>query len=83
MHGKSTDLIWLPFSRSQIATRYPFHLKPKSAQLAYCVRMAADIIHELGLDENFLASNVWGQRVTEEKLDKIRAYLAYVYLVST
>ncbi|PTB65557.1 hypothetical protein BBK36DRAFT_1202046, partial [Trichoderma citrinoviride] len=62
---------------------YPFHLKPKSAQLAYCVRMAADIIHELGLDENFLASNVWGQRVTEEKLDKIRAYLAYVYLVST
>jgi hypothetical protein len=45
--------------------------------------MAADIIHELGLDENFLASNLWGQGVTEEELDKIRAYLAYVYLVST
>ncbi|KAL6851846.1 hypothetical protein J3F83DRAFT_757501 [Trichoderma novae-zelandiae] len=62
---------------------YPFHLKPKSAQLSHCIRMAADIIHELGLDENFVASDLWGQAVTEEELDKIRAYLAYVYLVST
>lgn len=45
--------------------------------------MAADIIHELGLDENFLASDMWVQGITEEELDKIRAYLTYVYLVST
>ncbi|KAL7806658.1 hypothetical protein V8C44DRAFT_338519 [Trichoderma aethiopicum] len=62
---------------------YPFHLKPKSAQLAHCIRMAADIIHELGLDENFLASDMWVQGITKEELDKIRAYLTYVYLVST
>lgn len=83
MHGKSTNHDGPPFSCSRIATRYPFHLKPKSAQLAHCIRMAADIIHELGLDENFLASDMWVQGITEEELDKIRAYLTYVYLVST
>ncbi|EHK26857.1 uncharacterized protein TRIVIDRAFT_187845 [Trichoderma virens Gv29-8] len=62
---------------------YPFHLKPKSSRLVQCMRMAADIVHDLGLDEDFLTSDPWGQGVTEEELEKIRAYLAYVYLVST
>ncbi|KAL7941152.1 hypothetical protein V8C42DRAFT_335503 [Trichoderma barbatum] len=62
---------------------YPFHLKPKSTRLAHCMRMAADIVHDLCLDEDFLTSEPWGRGVTDEELDKIRAYLAYVYLVST
>ncbi|KAK1246141.1 hypothetical protein MKX07_005210 [Trichoderma sp. CBMAI-0711] len=66
-----------------MADYIPFITLPAGSTLAHCIRMAADIIHELGLDENFLASNLWGQGVTEEELDKIRAYLAYVYLVST
>ncbi|KAL7931557.1 hypothetical protein V8C35DRAFT_309791 [Trichoderma chlorosporum] len=62
---------------------YPFHLKPKSTRLVQCMRMAADIVHDLNLDEDFLSSDPWGQGVTDEELEKIRAYLAYVYLVST
>ncbi|KAK4078348.1 uncharacterized protein Triagg1_3364 [Trichoderma aggressivum f. europaeum] len=62
---------------------YPFHLKPKSSRLVQCMRMAADIVHDLSLDEDFLSSDPWGRGVTSEELDMIRAYLAYVYLVST
>lgn len=47
------------------------------------MRMAADIVHDLSLDEDFLSSDPWGRGVTSEELDMIRAYLAYVYLVST
>ncbi|XWW95780.1 hypothetical protein V2A60_003747 [Cordyceps javanica] len=62
---------------------YPFHLKPKNSQLARCMRMASDIVHDLNLDENFLSSQLWGQGVRTDDLDRIRTYLAYVYLVST
>lgn len=73
---------WVPrISRSQYPSRYPFHLSPRNSQLAHCLRMASDVVHDLCLDENFLASDTW--EVTDEELDKIRAYLAYVYLVST
>lgn len=63
--------------------RYPFHLRPKSSQLAHCMRMAADVVHDLGLDEDFLTSEPWEQDATDEELDKIRAYLAFVYIVTT
>ncbi|OAA57760.1 hypothetical protein ISF_07001 [Cordyceps fumosorosea ARSEF 2679] len=63
--------------------RYPFHLKPKNSQLARCMRMGSDIVHDLNLDENCLAFEPWEQGVRADDLDKIRTYLAYVYLVST
>ncbi|KAF3070017.1 hypothetical protein CFAM422_006765 [Trichoderma lentiforme] len=66
-----------------LGLKYPFHLKPKSSRLVQCMRMAADIVHDLSLDEDFLSSDPWGRGVTSEELDMIRAYLAYVYLVST
>ncbi len=48
------------------------------------MRMAADLVHNLHLDENFLIMpDPWGQEATDDELDKIRAYLAYVYMVST
>ncbi|KAK4071995.1 hypothetical protein Trihar35433_4059 [Trichoderma harzianum] len=54
-----------------------------NSRLVQCMRMAADIVHDLSLDEDFLSSDPWGRGVTSEELDMIRAYLAYVYLVST
>ncbi|KAM3445951.1 hypothetical protein NHJ13734_000128 [Beauveria thailandica] len=62
---------------------YPFHLKPKNSQLARCMRMASDIVHDLNLDDDFLTSRPWEERVRTDDLDKIRTYLAFVYLVST
>ncbi|KAJ6786179.1 hypothetical protein PWT90_00741 [Aphanocladium album] len=62
---------------------YPFHLKPKNSQLARCMRMASDIVHDLNMDDNFLSSQPWEQGVRTDDLDKIRTYLVYVYLVST
>ncbi|RFU79703.1 hypothetical protein TARUN_2509 [Trichoderma arundinaceum] len=62
---------------------YPFHLKPKNTQLPRCMRMAEDLVQELCLDKDFLQSHPWERVVTEGELDKIRTYLAYVYLVST
>ncbi|KAJ3496294.1 hypothetical protein NLG97_g2753 [Lecanicillium saksenae] len=62
---------------------YPFHLKPKTSQLARCMRMASDIVRDMNLDENFLSSQPWEQGMRTDDLDKIRTYLAYVYLVST
>ncbi|KFY78900.1 hypothetical protein V499_02026 [Pseudogymnoascus sp. VKM F-103] len=63
---------------------YPFHLWPKNGQLVHCLRMAADLVQDLHLDENFLTMrDPWSPKVTGDELEKIRAYLAYVYLVST
>lgn len=62
---------------------YPFHLKPKTSQLARCMRMASDLVHDLNLDDDFLSAPPWEQGVRVDDLDKIRVYLAYVYLVST
>ncbi len=47
------------------------------------MQMAADIVQELCLDEDFVDSESLGKELTEEELDKIRAYLTYIYLVST
>ncbi|RMJ12426.1 hypothetical protein CDV36_007912 [Fusarium kuroshium] len=63
---------------------YPFHLRPKNGQLVQCLRMAADLIHDLDLDQNFLEiPDPLSRKVTDDELDKIRAYLAFLYLVST
>ncbi|OKL57185.1 hypothetical protein UA08_07329 [Talaromyces atroroseus] len=59
---------------------YPFHLRPKTGQLVHFLRIAADLIHDLHLDEDFLTIP---DQVTDDELDKIRTYLAYLYLVST
>lgn len=64
--------------------RYPFHLRPKSGRLVHFLRIAADIVQDLRLDEDFRTlSGSWDQEATDDELDKIRAYLAFVYLVST
>ncbi|KAI8717128.1 hypothetical protein NCS52_00787400 [Fusarium sp. LHS14.1] len=63
---------------------YPFHLRPKNGQLVQCLRMAADLVRDLELDQDFLMiPDSLDRKATDDELDKIRAYLAYVYLVST
>ncbi|EEU36939.1 uncharacterized protein NECHADRAFT_81093 [Fusarium vanettenii 77-13-4] len=63
---------------------YPFHLRPKNGQLVQCLRMAADLVRDLDLDQDFLMmADPLDRKVTDDELDKIRAYLAYIYLVST
>jgi hypothetical protein len=64
--------------------RYPFQLRPKNGQLVQCLRIAADLIHDLDLDQDLLTMpDPLGRQVTDDELDKIRACLAYLYLVST
>ncbi|WAO90263.1 Hypothetical protein NCS54_00768300 [Fusarium falciforme] len=63
---------------------YPFHLRPKNGQLVQCLRIAADLIHDLDLDQELLTMpDPLGRQVTGNELDKIRACLTYLYLVST
>lgn len=65
-------------------TRYPFHLRPKNGQLVRFLRIATDLIRDLQLDEDFLTMpDPLSREVTDDELEKIRTYLAYLYLIST
>ncbi|KAI1648299.1 uncharacterized protein F4817DRAFT_334541 [Daldinia loculata] len=62
---------------------YPFHLRPKNRQLQQYLRMAIDIVHDLGLDEETridLATMPLERKVA--KLQGIRAYLSCFHLNS-
>lgn len=62
---------------------YPFHLRPKQKQASQYVRMAADIVHDLELDQapdNFDHAEFG----TDEKfIDGIRAYISCYYLCAS
>lgn len=64
-------------------TRYPFHLRPKNKQALQYIRMAGDLVRDLELDQEppeFAdGPNI---NVSDQQLDKIRAYLAWHYSVS-
>lgn len=45
------------------------------------MRMAADLVHDLELDQEFPLS-VFGPEVTEQQLEEIRTYLSYYYYAS-
>ncbi|UKZ84033.1 hypothetical protein TrVFT333_011849 [Trichoderma virens FT-333] len=63
---------------------YPFHLRPRSKQPFRYIRMAAEIIHELELDqETRVDLQYTDARLTSQQLHSIRAYLGYFYLAST
>lgn len=65
--------------------RYPFHLRPKNKQAFQYMRMAADMIHDLELDQQQPVSSSWSDSpaLSDEQLNAIRAYLGYFYVVST
>ncbi|KAF4455946.1 hypothetical protein F53441_1813 [Fusarium austroafricanum] len=63
---------------------YPFHLRPNNRQLVHCLRIVGDLVHDLHLDENYSPpSDPLYRNVADSELDKIRAYLAYIYLSLT
>lgn len=64
--------------------RYPFHLRPRNKQPFRYIRMAAEVIHELELDQETPVDLVYPNALaTAQQLNKIRAYLGYFYLAST
>ncbi|KAL6814333.1 hypothetical protein J3E69DRAFT_347083 [Trichoderma sp. SZMC 28015] len=63
---------------------YPFHLRPRNKQPFRYIRMAAEVIHELELDQETPVNLVYPDALaTAQQLNKIRAYLGYFYLAST
>lgn len=63
--------------------RYPFHLRPKNKQVFQYTRMAADLIHDLELDQDQHIDNPhFENELTTEQMDGIRAYVAHCYFSS-
>lgn len=65
-----------------IHLRYPFHLRPKQRQASQYIRMAADIVHDLELDQAPDDFDHVGFETDESFLAGIRAYIACYYLCS-
>lgn len=65
--------------------RYPFHLRPKNKQAFQYMRMAADMVHDLELDQEQPDLNMWSDtpNLTDDQLDRIRVYVGYFYIVSS
>ncbi|KAL6886001.1 hypothetical protein GGI43DRAFT_431893 [Trichoderma evansii] len=62
---------------------YPFHLRPKNKQAFQYVRMAGDMVRDMGLDQELAElKGGFNSEVTKEQLDKIRAYLSWFYAAS-
>lgn len=49
------------------------------------MRMAADLVHDLELDQEQIMPSLWSdaEPPTTEQMDGIRAYVGYCYLVTT
>ncbi|OAA45053.1 hypothetical protein NOR_03807 [Metarhizium rileyi] len=65
---------------------YPFHLRPKNKQAFQFMRMAADMIHDLELDQEQLVLGTGPDcpdLTGEQQLDGIRAYMGYFYVLSS
>ncbi|KAH0596889.1 hypothetical protein MHUMG1_05197 [Metarhizium humberi] len=64
---------------------YPFHLRPKNKQAFQYMRMAADMVHDLELDQEQPDLNMWSDtpNLTDDQLDRIRVYVGYFYIVSS
>lgn len=74
------DCILVSMIADRTCSRYPFHLRPKNKQIFNYIRMMGDMIHDLDLDQEIPDYMI--PDITEEKLDGIRAYLAFSYLSS-
>jgi hypothetical protein len=71
------------FTDSLVCKRYPFHLRPKNKQVFQYTRMAADLVHDLDLDQDQRIDNPdFENDLTAEQMDGTRAYVAQYYLSS-
>lgn len=60
--------------------RYPFHLRPKNKQVPEYIRMADEIVSHLELNRD---TQIRNGSINAHNLSKVRAYLAYCYVVSS
>ncbi|CAN8100193.1 unnamed protein product [Discula destructiva] len=61
---------------------FPFHLRPKNKQALQYIRMASDIVRDLELDQVEDSIDFAETRLSTERLDAMRAYLATQLLCS-
>ncbi|KAL2203527.1 hypothetical protein CC79DRAFT_1060891 [Sarocladium strictum] len=57
---------------------YPFQIRPKSKQMFQYVRMAGDLVRDLGMDED--SQDSIPIQTAEDHLERMRAHLGYLYL---
>ncbi|KAF5138320.1 hypothetical protein E5D57_002106 [Metarhizium anisopliae] len=59
---------------------YPFHLRPKNKQAFQYMRMAADMVHDLELDQEQPDLNMWSDtpNLTDDQLDRIRVLPSFL-----
>lgn len=65
--------------------RYPFHLRPKNKQAFQYLRMAGDMVRDMGLDQEVAelkSKSNSNSEVAKEQLDRIRTYLSWFYAAS-
>ncbi|KAI9163442.1 Transcription factor himD [Paramyrothecium foliicola] len=60
---------------------YPFHLRPRNKQVYHYLRMAADLVHDLELEQDSGPCNFAGFP-NDNQLDCIRSFLGFQYLAS-
>ncbi|KAI0130178.1 hypothetical protein BJ170DRAFT_304961 [Xylariales sp. AK1849] len=61
---------------------YPFHLRPKHRQAFQYLKMAAEIAHDLELDQEQTFASQFNTALTPEDFAGFRAFLACYYLAS-
>ncbi|KAK1240982.1 hypothetical protein MKX08_000956 [Trichoderma sp. CBMAI-0020] len=62
---------------------YPFHLRPKNKQAFQYLRMAGDMVRDMGLDQELVElKSDSNSEITKEQLGRIRTYLSWFYAAS-
>ncbi|KAL7965361.1 hypothetical protein HDV63DRAFT_387455 [Trichoderma sp. SZMC 28014] len=62
---------------------YPFHLRPKNKQAFQYLRMAGDMVCDMGLDQELAElKRDSNSKMTKEQLDRIRTYVSWFYAAS-
>ncbi|KAK8070966.1 hypothetical protein PG997_011169 [Apiospora hydei] len=61
---------------------YPYHLRPNDRRTFQYLRMAVDIVHDLGLDDEATFAAQLESDVGPEDLERLRTFISCFYLVS-
>ncbi|KAK7946623.1 uncharacterized protein PG986_010944 [Apiospora aurea] len=61
---------------------YPYHLRPNDRRTFQYLRMAVDIVHDLGLDDEATFATQLESGVGPEDLERLRTFISCFYLVS-
>ncbi|KAK7917118.1 hypothetical protein PG985_010726, partial [Apiospora marii] len=61
---------------------YPFHLRPNDRRTFQYLRMAVDVVHDLGLDDEATFADRLESGVGPEDLERFRTFIACFYIAS-